>query len=131
MVIDEMQKMGKSYYNILISSLGEDATGCARPEIFFFDCVRLLTDDAESIGSLLANTVLFLKDHDIDVTSYSSDNCAVMKRALDVVIEKTGVQMKRIPCASHAVNLILKDFMKEQCIERVWNKVYPFLYCNE
>ena len=64
------------------------------------------------------------------MTSYSSDNCAVMKKVLPVVVEKTGIQMKRIPCASHAVNLILKDFMEQNCIDRVWVRVRLLVLCD-
>ena len=130
LIIDEMQKKGKSYYNILVSSLGEDDEGRAQTEIFFWDTARLLCGDADSIATLLARTVLFLKDQDIHVTSYSSDNCAVMKKVLPVVVEKTGIQMKRIPCASHAVNLILKDFMEQNCIDRVWVRVRLLVLCD-
>ena len=53
-----------------------------------------------------------------------------MKKVLPVVVEKTGIQMKRIPCASHAVNLILKDFMEQNCIDRVWVRVRLLVLCD-
>lgn len=129
-IIDEMQKHNKSYINLLLSSLG-DQDGEAQPQMYFLDCVRLRINDAESVGKLISAVVLSLREHNIDVTSYCSDNCSVMKGALVVVLQKTGVALRRIPCASHAMNLVLGDFMGEKVIDDVWIRVLHVIAAQE
>ena len=41
-----------------------------------------------------------MKDHNTDVTANSSDNCAAVKGAFVVVLQKTGVVIRRVLCES-------------------------------
>ena len=41
-----------------------------------------------------------MEDHNTDVTANSSDNCAVVKGALKVVLQKNGVVIKWVLCES-------------------------------
>ena len=41
-----------------------------------------------------------MEEHNTDVTDYSSENCAVVKGALKVVMQKNGVVIRRVLCES-------------------------------
>ena len=41
-----------------------------------------------------------MKDHNTDVTANSSDNCAVVKGALVVILQKNGVVIRPVLCES-------------------------------
>ena len=41
-----------------------------------------------------------MKDHNTDVTAYSSDDCVVVKGDLEVVLQKNEVVIRRVLCES-------------------------------
>ena len=43
-----------------------------------------------------------MKDHNTDMTAYSSENCAVVKGALKVVMQKNGAVIRRVLCESRS-----------------------------
>ena len=43
-----------------------------------------------------------MEEHNTDVTDYSSDNCAIVKGARGVVLQKTGVVIRRVLCESRS-----------------------------
>lgn len=122
-VIDEMSKMGRSYYNVLLTSLTKNVGGKNIIEAYFLDCLCLEKGNAEAIGTAIGNIVIALKKEGIMVSAYASDNCAVMVAAIETATAISGVQMKRVACSSHAVNNILKSFMMQRPIEKIWTKV--------
>lgn len=122
-VIDEMSKFGRSYYNILLASLERNEEGKNIIEAYFFDCLRLERGSAEAIGTAIGNIVLTLKKEGITVTTYASDNCAVMVAAIETATAVSGVPMKRVACSSHAVNNVFKSFMMQKQIDKIWVKV--------
>ena len=122
LVIDEMSKGEKSFYNLLLCTVGMN-TEKAPVEIFFWKTTQLRCNDAESIGFLIGDTVRELREYGITVNSYSTDNCATM-RATTIPASIVSLQtLKRIPCAAHALNNIMKDMMKEPVIGELWNHV--------
>ena len=130
-VIDEMSKMGKSYYNVLLTSLTKNVEGKNIIEAYFLDCLCLERGNAEAIGTAIGNIVTALKKEDITVTTYASDNCAVMVAAIEKATEVSGVQMQRVACSSHAANNILKSFMMQKPIDKIWVKVYSTNKCYQ
>lgn len=122
LVIDEMSKGDKSYYNLLLSSIGTNMEKCPI-DIYFWKTTMLRCNDAESIGVLIGNTVNELRDYGITVNSYSTDNCATMKATRVPASIVSLHTLKRIPCAAHALNNIMKDLMKEPIICELWNHV--------
>ena len=118
LVIDEMSKGERSFYNLLLCTVGMNAEK-APVDIYFWKTTQLRCNDAESIGFLIGDTVRELREYGITVNSYSTDNCATM-RATTIPASIVSLQtLKRIPYAVHALN----NIMKEPVIGELWNHV--------
>jgi len=120
LIIDEMKKNGNSYYNLLLSSLMTRADGSNYVEVYYLDCLRLQSDNAESIGTAIGSTVKALADKKVYVNCYASDNCAVMIKAAEIACKVAGTTITRVPCASHALNNVFKTFMNQPQIHSIW-----------
>ena len=95
LVIDEMSKGEKSFYNLLLCTVGMNTEKA--PVEIFFKTTQLRCNDAESIGFLIGDTVRELREYGITVYSYSTDNCATM-RATTIPASIVSLQtLKRIP----------------------------------
>ena len=121
LIIDEMSKSGKSFYNILLSTVNDSCdAGTNSMRIYFWDCKRLESDDSSSVGLLIANTIHSLEAIDVTVNSYASDNCPAMKRALQYAEAKLNKHLDRVPCASHIANLFFRDLLDQDSIKKTW-----------
>ena len=124
LIIDEMQKNDISFYNILLSVVnetnGNDGSGI---EYYFWESKELKDGDAESIGFLIGSTIQEVRQYGIVVNCYSSDNCAVMQATQRVASAVSLTPLRRIPCASHALNNILKSLLMEDALKVIWNNV--------
>ena len=122
LIVDGMTKNNKCFYNLLLSviasSPNEEST-----EVFFWDCKEMESQSAESIGTLIGNTIKELEQERVTVGSYASDNCPAMISAMKVATIVACKPLTRIPCGSHILNLLFKDLMEEEPIARVWNTV--------
>ena len=124
LIIDEMSKSGKTFYNLLLTTVDDSArSGTNSIRVFFWNCKRLQSNDSQSVGRLIANTISSLKKVDITVNSFASDNCPTMIAALKYAEAITGRQLDRIPCASHTVNLFFKDLLNQESIKETWSLV--------
>ena len=122
LIIDEMSKSGTSFVNLLLCT-GDDGSMDMKNPVYFWDCTRLPSNNAVSLGSLIANTIKDLEALEMTVNSYSSDNCRTMVAALEYAEKKCGKKLVRVPCTSHVMNLILKDLVNHDCIKNVWASV--------
>lgn len=122
LVIDGMTKNNKCFYNLLLSTL-TNQTSEESTEVYFWDCQEMESQSAESIGTLIGNTILELEQLGVKVTSFASDNCPAMISAMKVATTVACKPLTRIPCGSHILNLLFKDLMEEEHIARVWNAV--------
>ena len=91
-------------------------------ESFLWDVKELKENDAESVGVLIGETILELQKEVIIVTAYSSDNCPVMDAAATASVVAFK-KIRRVPCASHAFNNILKALLRENCLKYLWDSV--------
>ena len=117
-----MSKSGTSFVNLLLCT-GDDGSLDMKNQVYFWDCTRLPSNNAISLGSFIANTIRDLEALDVTVNSYSSDNCRTMVAALEYAERKCGRELVRVPCASHVMNLIFKDLVNHDCIKNVWANV--------
>lgn len=127
MIIDEAMKEETSFYNLLLSAVDEDNDSGTSVELFLWDVKELKVNDAESVGVLVGETILELQKLGITVNAYSSDNCPVMDAAATTASAVAFKKVRRVPCASHAFNNILKALIRENCLKHLWDSVV--LYC--
>lgn len=122
LIIDETMKGETSYYNLLLSTAEEDGD---KPsvEVLLWDIKELKVNDAESVGVLIGSTILELERNGINVNAYSSDNCSVMDAAARTASIVAMKKVRRVPCASHALNNILKSLLQENCLKSLWEDV--------
>lgn len=121
LIIDEMSKSGKSFYNILLSTVDDSCgSGTNGIRIYFWDCKRLISNESKSVGLLIANTIRSLEEINATVNSYASDNCPAMIHALQYAEAILNRHLDRVPCASHIVNLFFKDLLDQESIKKTW-----------
>ena len=131
LIIDEMYKNDMAFYNILLCSTDEVNMGQTNVELYFWDSIELTQGDAETIGILIGETINQLKERDITVNSYASDNCATMNATTPIASAVCLKTLRRIPCACHAFNNIFQAIMKKDYFKDVWEKVWLLYGCYE
>lgn len=119
MIIDEMFKNDMAFYNILLCSTDEGNMGQTNMELYFWDSIELTQGNAENIGFLIGETINQLKERDITVNSYASDNCATMNATTPIASIVCLKTLRRIPCACHAFNNIFQAIMKKDFFKDV------------
>ena len=119
-IVDEMKNKSGSYINFVLATRKDEDT----PVLFFWDCKRSSGGKATDIASYISQEIYSLEECGIHCISYVSDNCNAMRATEKVLNQFTQEHIHRIPCASHVLNNILKDFIKRvEVINTVWTQV--------
>ena len=72
---------------------------------------------------MIGEVICELQQEGINVTSYATDNCSVMRKTEQYVQRFVLRPIQRVACASHVLNGIFKDLLKLDPIKEVWNNV--------
>ena len=107
--------------NIVLISEGSTSDSPLR--FFFWDCIQLeeaLT--AKLVCQHVKDAIMKLKDYDIHVVAYATDNCSVMKKS-EVLLNQLFPYLRRAPCASHMLNNAFKDIIRLDSVDAIWSIV--------
>lgn len=121
LTIDEASSKQGSFLNIVLISEGSTSDSPLR--FFFWDCIQLeeaLT--AKLVCQYVKDTIMKLKDYDIHVVAYATDNCSVMKKS-EVLLNQLFPYLRRAPCASHMLNNAFKDIIRLDSVDAIWSIV--------
>ena len=121
MTIDEASSKQGSFLNIVLISEGSTSDSPLR--FFFWGCIQLeeaLT--TKLVCQYVKDTIMKLKDYDIHVVAYATDNCSVMKKS-EVLLNQLFPYLRRAPCASHMLNNAFKDIIRLESVDAIWSIV--------
>lgn len=126
LIVDEMTRFDIHYYNFLLSCPSDKVTTGTEGRstaVYFWTSKILHEGTAERIGSMIGEVICELQQEGINVTSYATDNCSVMRKTEQYVQRFVLRPIQRVACASHVLNGIFKDLLKLDPIKEVWNNV--------
>ena len=128
LVLDEMRNSCGSYINFVIAVDGRSESGT---ELYFWKCMKSEGSTSAQISSQMCDVVQELEQVNIYCSTYSTDNCNAMRGTEDLASLLCGRKLVRIPCTSHILNNILKDFInKNVFIKDIWDNVFSVLVNN-
>ena len=121
LVLDEMKNSCGQYINFVVSTNSQTSIG---NEVFFWECMQSEGSTAGAIAKKISIVANELEKAGIDCHSYATDNCNAMIATEKYTVTESGRRLSRIPCSSHALNNIFKDFVnKNPTIRETWNLV--------
>ena len=119
-IVDEMKDKSGSYINFILATRKGDNT----PVLFFWDCKISSGSKAADIASSLSQEISLLEECGIHCVSYVSDHCDAMQATETILNQFTQEYIRPMPCASHILDSILRDFIKSvEVINTVWTQV--------
>ena len=121
LAVDEASSKQGAFLNVVLISEGSTSESPLR--FFFWDCIQLeeaLT--AKLVCEHVQETIRQLKEYDIHVVAYATDNCSVMKKS-EVLLNRLFPHLKRAPCASHMLNNAFKDIFRLENVDAIWSIV--------
>ena len=121
LAVDEASSKQGAFLSIVLISEGETSDSPLR--VFFWDCIQLeeaLT--AKLVCKHVKDTINKLKDYDIHIVAYATDNCSVMKKS-EKLLNKLFPHIERAPCASHMLNNAFKDIIRLESVDAIWSSV--------
>ena len=125
-ILDEMKNAYGSYINFVIATNGQISD---ETELYFWRCLQSDGRTSEQIAAQLRNVIAELHDNNISCHSYTADNCSAMRGTEKCLLSMFGRKIPRIPCSSHIINNILKDFIeKVPFLSELWEKVRNVQY---
>lgn len=120
-ILDEMKNPYGSYINFVIATDGQTSD---ETELYFWRCMQSDGGTSEQIAAQLRDIITELHDCNISCHSYTTDNCSAMRGTEKCLLSMFGRKIPRIPCSSHIINNILKDFIeKVPFLSELWGKV--------
>ena len=84
LIVDEMTRFDIHYYNFLLFCPSDKVTTGTEGRstaVFFWTTKTLCDGTAESIGTMIGMVICELQQEGINVSSYATDNCSVMRRS--------------------------------------------------
>ena len=121
LILDEMRNPCGSYINFIIAVNKESSDDM---EMYFWECMESSGSTARQIATKISEVADELENYDIICQSYATDNCHAMIKTEQYCTTKSGRNIVRVPCSSHILNNILKDFVeKNPDIKETWSLV--------
>lgn len=119
-IVDEMTNNNNCYLNFVLATRGAKNIS----QLYFWDCKESCGRKALDIAQQILGEINHLEENGIHCNSYVTDNCNTMRSTEKLVNAETNETITRIPCSSHILNNILKDFIdKIDCLNSLWNHV--------
>ena len=121
LILDETKNSHGLYINIIISV---DSELSNNTEMYFWDCMESSGSTDREIIVKMCEVADELEDYDILCKAYAVGNCHIVIRKGEVCTTKSGRNISRVPCISHILNNIFRDFIeRNRDISRTWSCV--------